>query len=230
MYLLYYLQYTGHTNIVISWSCVNGKERNLGIWTPKVSDILRSWSNLGVGSQHTLADSCAVTVPNIKLTKILTRNSILQIQKDTNQRVNVSNLFHNLLPIFHENDVPKHNTSEKSSTFFQVIVQKAHFCLLCKFTTLTETDSEFSESKYAIPDLQVYIILKNLVQNNFSYRNLHAEILGFPNKHYENSCELLSEKSHIYVFLPFKRVHKLEITNKNKHFDHFKTLKTHQKT
>lgn len=116
-----------------------------------------------------LTDSSAVTVPNRKLTKTLTRNSISQNQKDTNQRVNLSNFFHNLLPTFHENDVPKHNTSEKSSDFFQLLAQKAHFCLLRKFTTLTETESASSESKYAIPDLQVYTILKNLGQNNLSY-------------------------------------------------------------
>lgn len=86
--------------------------------------------------------------------------------------MDLSNLFHNLLPIFRENDIPKHNTSEKSSAFFQLIVQKAQFCLLCKFTTLTETESASSESKYAIPDLQVYTILKNLGQNNFNYSNI----------------------------------------------------------
>lgn len=48
---------------------------------------------------------------------------------------------------------------------------QAHFYLLYKFTTLTETENASSECKYAIQDLQVYTILKNLGQNNFSYSN-----------------------------------------------------------
>lgn len=58
---MYFLQHSGHTHIVISWSCVSGKEGNLDTWTPKkVSDIPGSWSNLGVGSQHVSAVSISL--------------------------------------------------------------------------------------------------------------------------------------------------------------------------